>query len=346
MGKCLEMIHTHFPWHHVVNGRPQHPQRQGMIKRSHGPFKKALRQLLKQHDTEDWVPHIYSAQCAVNNRAMRSRGNLTPYSLYFGSRNRTNYGVILGPSYKLAKTEYGLHITKMVLIRLKKLVPNTAMSQRDVEGLIRTGDELFEAVSRSNEPLDWKDVKRLVAESIRRHGVEIATDDEFEDDDTPSGMESINEDSNEDIDEENTGVATATDTVGATAAANSIAAFPSGTGTSARPIVTATATPPSGSATADRPSGTATATPTGGTGTAHCSSGTATAAPTSGCDRPSGTATAAPTSGSDRPSGTATAPPTSETAVTTATSHDGDDTGKEDIWFKASSNDIYECLLI
>ncbi len=170
------------------------------------------------------------------------------------------------------------------------------MSQRDVEGLIRT-NELFKAVSRSNEPLDWKDVKRLVAESIRRHGVEIATDDVFEDDDTPSDMESIKEDSDEDIDEENTGVATATNTVGAMAAANSIAAFPSGTGTSDRPIITATAAPPSGSATAEHPSGTATATPTSGTGTAHCPSGTATAAPTSGSDCASGTATAAPTSG-------------------------------------------------
>jgi len=121
-----------------------------MIERSHGPFKKALRQLLKEHNTEDWVPHIYSAQSAVNNRAMKSRGNLTPYSLYFGSPNTSNYGAILGPSYKLAKMEYGLRVTKMVLVRLKKLVPDKVMSQRDVEGLIRTGDELFEAVSTMN----------------------------------------------------------------------------------------------------------------------------------------------------------------------------------------------------
>ncbi len=84
----------------------------------------------------DWVPHIYSAQSAVNNRAMKSRGNLTPYSLYFGSPNMSNYGAILGPSYKLAKMEYGLRVTKMVLVRLKKLVPDKVMSQRDVEGLI------------------------------------------------------------------------------------------------------------------------------------------------------------------------------------------------------------------
>jgi hypothetical protein len=236
MGKCLEMIHAHFPWIHVVNGRPRHPQSQGMIERSHGPFKKALRQLLKEHNTEDWVPHIYSAQSAVNNRAMKSRGNLTPYSLYFGSPNTSNYGAILGPSYKLAKTEYGLRVTKMVLVRLKKLVPNKVMCQRDVEGLIRTGDELFEAVSTSNHRIDWKDVKRLVAECIRRNGVDIGTDDEFEDDDTPSVQESSEGDNEDDTDEENTGVAAATDVVGATS------------NTARATVVTTAPPPPSGAA--------------------------------------------------------------------------------------------------
>ncbi len=94
-----------------------------MIERSHGPFKKALRQLLKQHDTENWVPHIYSAQCAVNNRAMNSRGNLTPYLLYLVTPNKSNYGAINGPAYKLAKTEYGLRVPKMVLIHLKTFSP-------------------------------------------------------------------------------------------------------------------------------------------------------------------------------------------------------------------------------
>jgi hypothetical protein len=75
---------------------------------------------------------------------MKSRGNLTPYSLYFGSPNKTNYGAFFGPSYKLAKTEYGLCVPKMVLIHLENLATNRIMSQRDVEGLIRTGDELSE----------------------------------------------------------------------------------------------------------------------------------------------------------------------------------------------------------
>ncbi len=115
-------------------------------------------------------------------------------------------------------------------------------------------------------------------------------------------MESSNEEYDEDSDEDNTGVAGATDTVGATAAALPTAAPPSGTtwGDGDRPSGTATATPISGTATGDRLSGTATAAPTSGTATG---------------DRPSGTATAAPTSG---------------TAVTMVGDHDGDDTGKED----------------
>jgi hypothetical protein len=226
MGKCLEMIHAHLPWLRVVKGRPRHPQSQGMIERSHGPFKKALRQLLKEYDTEDWVPYIYSAQSAVNNRAMKSRGNLTPYSLYFGSPNMSNYGAILGPSYKMAKMEFGLHITKMVLIRLKKLVPNRVMSQRDVEGLIRTGDELFETVSTMNHQVDWRVVNRLVAKCIHRNGVDIGTDDEYEDDDTPTDQESSNEEYEDNVEEESTGVAAATDVSGATS--NAVAAPPNG----------------------------------------------------------------------------------------------------------------------
>jgi hypothetical protein len=75
---------------------------------------------------------------------------------------------------------------KLVLIHLKKFFPNWVMSQKDVEGLTRTGNELFEKVSRRNQPVDWNDVNRLVAETLWRNGIEIATDDVVEDDDTPS----------------------------------------------------------------------------------------------------------------------------------------------------------------
>lgn len=68
-----------------MNGRRRNLQGQGMIESSYGLFKKTLRQLLKPYNTEDWLLHIFSAQSAVNKRAVRSRGGLIPYSLYFGS---------------------------------------------------------------------------------------------------------------------------------------------------------------------------------------------------------------------------------------------------------------------
>jgi hypothetical protein len=346
MGKCIEMIHTHFPWLHVVNGRPRHPQSQGMIERSHGPFKKALRQLLKEHDTEDWVPHIYSAQSAVNNRAMKSRGNLTPYSLYFGSPNTSNYGAILGPSYKLAKTEYGLRVPKMVLIRLKKHVPDRVMSQRDVEGLVRSGDELFETVSRRNQQLDWKDVKRLVAQALRRYGVEIGTDDEFEDDDTPSVQSSTDEEDDAGSTEGNTGVAAATDAAGATY--NAVAAPPSGTSLEVLSTVAATAPPPpsgtgnqassTAAATAPPPSATANRGSTTSATRAALPGGTANRASTSvttGVARPPPSGTTTGTAGVAPPPTSVTtgvAPPPSGTTTGTTgvtANPEMDDTGKD-----------------
>jgi hypothetical protein len=100
------------------------------------------------------------------------------------------------------------------------------MSQRDVEGLVRTRDELFKTVFRRNQQVDWKDVKRLLAQTLQWYGVEITTDNEFEDDDTPSVQESTNEEDNEDSKEENTGVAAAMDAARATS--NAVATPPSG----------------------------------------------------------------------------------------------------------------------
>ncbi len=90
-----------------MKGRPRHPQSQGMIEKSHGPFKRTLAHHLKEKKSPDWVLHMYGVQSAINNSPMRGRDNLIPYSMYFGSANTSKYGSLLGPSDKLAKTEYG-----------------------------------------------------------------------------------------------------------------------------------------------------------------------------------------------------------------------------------------------
>jgi hypothetical protein len=165
----------------------------------------------------------------------------------------------------------------MALIHLKKFFPNRVMSQRDVEGLIRIRDELFETVSRRNQPVDWKDVKRLVAKTLWRKGVEIATDDEFEDDDTPSDQESSNEEDDEDSKEENISVVAATDASRATS--NAVAAPPRGTSLEVLSTAAATAPLPPGGTANQAHSTTAAIAPPPPGGTANAHSTTAATAP-------------------------------------------------------------------
>jgi hypothetical protein len=99
----------------------------------------------------------------------------------------------------------------MVVLCWKKLLPNRVRSQRDVKGLLRTGDELFETVCMRNQQVDWNDVKRLVVQTLQRYNVDIATDDEFEDDSTPSVQEFSDGEDDEDSEEEHYAVAAATE---------------------------------------------------------------------------------------------------------------------------------------
>jgi hypothetical protein len=122
-----------------------------MIERSHAPFKRTLAHHLKEKKSPDWVLHMYGVQSAINNRPMRSRNNLTPYSIYFGSPNTSNYGSLLGPSYKLANTEYGLRAAKMVLSRLKELFPDTIMIRSHIDDIVEGGDRIFELTAQRSE---------------------------------------------------------------------------------------------------------------------------------------------------------------------------------------------------
>jgi hypothetical protein len=142
------MMNESFSWVHIVKGRPRHPASQGAVERSHAPYKKAILAKMKERQTEDWVHWMHVVQCEVNNRPSRSRGYLTPYSLYFNQTNTLSYADSLGPVHKEAKTEYGLRLAKMVLDKVKELVPARVMSTDEVRYLIRTGDTLFVEVSQ------------------------------------------------------------------------------------------------------------------------------------------------------------------------------------------------------
>ena len=137
---------------------------------------------------------------------MRSRNNLTPYSIYFGSPNTSNYGALLGPSYKKAKTEYGLRSAKMFLARLQELAPNTMLRRGHIDGIIDAGDELFERTAQKNEEANMKSLKKFVRRCLRVHDVEVNSDEEYQydeekevsaDDDSGSNAEDESTESDE-----------------------------------------------------------------------------------------------------------------------------------------------------
>jgi len=221
------MVREHFPWIHLVKGRPRHPQSQGMIERSHAPFKRTLAHHLKEKKSPDWVLHMYGVQSAINNRPMRSRNNLTPYSIYFGSPNTSNYGSLLGPSYKLANTEYGLRAAKMVLSRLKELFPDLVMQRSHIDDIVEGGDRIFELTAQRSEETNIRSLNKFVRACLRIHGAEVDSDEEYvyEEQEAPAEELSSNNESDTDNSEDFpteatfTVAATATDVGGATSIA-------------------------------------------------------------------------------------------------------------------------------
>jgi hypothetical protein len=143
------MVNLAMPCIHIVKGRPRHPASQGSVERSHDPYKKSLLAKLKENNTADWVKWMHIVQCEVNNRPVRSRGNIKPYTLYYNQANKLSYSAALGPSYKEAKTEYGLRLAKMVLDKVMQLDESRVLSQDEVSHIVKCGDTLFTNISDS-----------------------------------------------------------------------------------------------------------------------------------------------------------------------------------------------------
>jgi ribosome biogenesis protein Nip4 len=175
------MVNDHFPWIHIVRGRPRHPKSQGMIERSHGPYKRALAQMLTDAKSENWLLYMYIVQCEINNRPVKCRNNLSPYTLYYARPNRSSYSSIFGKAYKEAKTEYGLRVAKMFLKRLKAFNPNRVLSQGEVAFLIKEGDKLFDLYSRSpDEGANTARLKDTVHSLLQVMDVEVPSESDFD----------------------------------------------------------------------------------------------------------------------------------------------------------------------
>jgi hypothetical protein len=82
LGYCVDLINKEFPHIHVVKGKPRKPTTQGSVEVSHKAFKEALTVWCNETGSQDWVYGSYIVQNKVNQRPMRSRGNISPpYSI-------------------------------------------------------------------------------------------------------------------------------------------------------------------------------------------------------------------------------------------------------------------------
>jgi hypothetical protein len=132
-----------FPWMQIVQGRARKPSTQGSIEVSHKAFKAALVKWLDQKQSNNWIKGAQIVQCEVNHYPMRSRSGLSPHTIYYGKPHTASYLALLGPSFKMAKTEYGLKLAKGILMQIKRMRSDMVISQEMLESWIKVGDNMW-----------------------------------------------------------------------------------------------------------------------------------------------------------------------------------------------------------
>jgi hypothetical protein len=83
---------------------------------------------------------------------MRTHGNISPHTLYYGAAPNNSYSTVLGAAYSKAMTEFGLRLPKKVLTLLAKHRPDAFVSQEQIEQFISVGDHLWNICSRNDTP--------------------------------------------------------------------------------------------------------------------------------------------------------------------------------------------------
>jgi hypothetical protein len=84
---------------------------------------------------------------------MRTHGNISPHTLYYGAAPNNSYSTVLGAAYCKATTEFGLRLLKKVLTLLAEHCPDVLASQQQIEEMISIGDHLWNICSRDDTPL-------------------------------------------------------------------------------------------------------------------------------------------------------------------------------------------------
>ncbi len=139
----MDLINKEFLHIHVVKGKPRKLTTQGSVEVSHKAFKEALTVWCNETGSKDWVYGSYIVQNKVNQRPMRSRGNISPHTLYYGHPPSNSYSTVLGQAYGKAETEFGLRLAKKFLGQVTTHHPDTVVSQDRLVEIIELGDHAW-----------------------------------------------------------------------------------------------------------------------------------------------------------------------------------------------------------
>jgi transposase InsO family protein len=73
----------------IINGRPRHPQSQGLVERGNATLCDILGKFMSDRNTSDWTACLLAVVHAMNTSLARSVGT-TPYEIVFGQKPRLN----------------------------------------------------------------------------------------------------------------------------------------------------------------------------------------------------------------------------------------------------------------
>lgn len=68
----------------ILNGRPRHPQTQGLVEQANGVMKTKLRCWLEEHEDQGWTDALPDIVLAMNRQSHTSLGGKMPYEVFFG----------------------------------------------------------------------------------------------------------------------------------------------------------------------------------------------------------------------------------------------------------------------
>ncbi|CAF3750245.1 unnamed protein product [Rotaria sp. Silwood1] len=74
----------------IINGRPRHPQSQGLVERANAVVQKMLGKWLETNESRDWPSGLGPVMLAINNCRSQSTKK-TPYEMVFGQRVRSDH---------------------------------------------------------------------------------------------------------------------------------------------------------------------------------------------------------------------------------------------------------------